>query len=1518
MTLYSKAGYPSPAGLYHPGREHEACGLAFIANIKGQKSHQIVKDGLDILCNLTHRGAAGADPRTGDGAGILLQTPDAFFRAVLDFTLPDSGTYSAGNVFLPRDHQEAEACVRAVEEAVRHCGLEVLGWRTPPTDNSCLGEGSGASEPGIRQIFVGQGSSDPQNFDILLYRARRRAEKEVAADRGLQQGEDFYICSLHSKTMVYKGMFLSDQLPVYYPDLQDERMVSAVAMVHQRFSTNTFPSWKLAHPYRYISHNGEVNTIQGNINQMLARQHDMESDDFGEDGLQDILPVIPPGLSDSASFDAALELMLHTGRSLQHVMAMMIPEAWGSRKHMNEDKKDFYLYHSNLMEPWDGPAALAAFDGRRICAILDRNGLRPARFCLTNDDRVIFGSEAGMLHIPEEIITYKSRLWPGKMIMVDIEEGVFMEDDEVKGTFINGKPYSRWLRRGMVTIDDLPDPVKPPKSLRHEVDRHHRMFGYTEEELREHIGPMALNGQEPVGAMGNDKPLAVLSDLPRPLFDFFRQKFAQVTNPAIDPIREEMVMGISSYFGSQWNVFEDGPDYCHQVKLNQPFLTNYDLEKLAQTRTKFLRGVILPITMQKDGGAAGLKEALERLFRKAEEKISLGYNAIILSDRNVDEGHMAMPSLLVVAGLHHHLIRKGLRGNLGLIVETGEARLTHHMAVLLGYGANAINPYLAFESIRDMRDREMLPARDGNEDDYEDPCAHYDRNYIKALGKGLMKVMSKMGISTLRSYRGAQIFEAIGLSRDLVNEYFSGTISQLDGIGLEEIHQASLMLHEKGFRHVPDFNRIRDWGGDHRWRPDGERHLFNPETIALLQHAVNAGDYPTFKKYSAKIDQQARKLSTLRGMFRMKPGAKGSIPLEEVEPVANIVKRFCTGAMSLGSLSSEAHETLAIAMNRLGGKSNTGEGGEDPRRFTPDANGDRRRSAIKQVASGRFGVTTEYLVNADELQIKVAQGAKPGEGGQLPGHKVSTYIASLRHSIPGVTLISPPPHHDIYSIEDLAQLIHDLKNVNPEADVSVKLVSEFGVGTVAAGVAKAHAEGVIIAGHDGGTGASPVSSIHHAGTPWELGVSETHQTLVINNLRDRIRVQTDGQLKTGRDVVIATLLGAEEYGFATTALVAEGCIMMRKCHMDTCPVGIATQNEELRSRFAGKVEAVMNFMNYVAEEVREYMAELGFRSINEMVGHTECLEVDTEAHNWKSHRLDMEKILHKVEPAAGTYTYSVNDQDHGLRGILDEKLLSLAAPAFENGSKVEENVEVRSKNRTVGTMLSGRLVKKYGRDGLPEGTIRFNFSGTAGQSFGAFLAPGIAFHLRGEANDYLGKGMSGGTIVVRPPDSDRLVSDENWIAGNTLLYGATGGKVFLSGQAGERFAVRNSGVDAVVEGLGDHGCEYMTGGSVVVLGHTGRNFAAGMSGGVAYVLDEDRLFSRRCNPGMVDIEQVPAEDEATLKGLIEEHLHHTGSKVAGRLLNDWENVRSEFVRVMPREYRKVLDRLEKKKKSAGV
>jgi len=1512
LNEQSRYGYPLKQGLYDPKFEKDACGVAFVANIKGKASNKIVRDGLSMLCNLVHRGAVGADPKTGDGAGILLHVPDKFLRDIHGDKLPQKGDYAVGNVFFPKDPAFIKEVKEYTKSCVTSCGLEFINWRELKVDNSDLGEGARSCEPTTLQLTVGRKDILPENFEIILFWLRKRIENKVE-ELSHKDKEAFYISSLSSKTIVYKGMLLSDQLGVYYDDLKSDLLESAIALVHQRFSTNTFPAWKLAHPFRYCAHNGEFNTIEGNINMMRAREYLMETELLGEN-VKDLHPIMPEGLSDSASFDCAVELFLQTNRSLAHTLAMMIPEAWGSRKHMNKDRKSFYLYHANLLEPWDGPAALAACNGNQVAAILDRNGLRPARYCITKDDRIVFASESGTLNVPEKEIIYKNRLWPGKMIMVDMDKGTFQEDDEVKNSFSTKQPYEEWVK-SVVELEDLPDPIRPPRPSHNNLKCYQRAFGYTEENLRSEIAVMVENGQEGVGSMGNDVPLAVLSRQKKPLTNYFRQLFAQVTNPPVDPIREELVMGLPTYFGASWNVFEESEKFCRQLRLPQPILTNQELEQIAQMNVDSLKGGKISLAFTASGGIKSMREAIEAMYEKAIQLIDEGCNGIILSDRNMDSSQATIPVVLALSGLHHYLIKNKKRGNIGLIVETGEAKLVHDMAVLIGYGASAINPYLAFESIRDLNDNGMLNhIQDANDEELEDEGFYHDKNYIKAINKGLMKIMSKMGISTIRSYKGAQTFEVIGFSQELVDEFFPGTITQIGGIGIEEVCEGVLTRHRLAFDNQPDENRELELGGELKWRPVGEHHMMNPESIGLIQHATKSGNYNVYKKYARKIDEQSYFLSTIRGLLKFR-NLRPAIDIEEVEPISSIVKRFCTGAMSLGSISTEAHETLAIAMNQLGGKSNTGEGGEDPRRFKVGDDGVNKCSAIKQVASGRFGVTAHYLANAKEIQIKISQGAKPGEGGQLPGHKVDDYIAGLRNSMPGVTLISPPPHHDIYSIEDLAQLIYDLKNSNPQADINVKLVAEAGVGTVAAGVAKAHAEVVTIAGHDGGTGASPISSIKHAGGPWELGLAETHQTLVLNNLRSRIRVQTDGQLRTGRDVVIAAMLGAEEFGFATIALITMGCIMMRKCHLNTCPVGIATQDKKLIKYFKGQPQHVINFFTFIATEVREYMAELGFTSMNEMIGQSEFLEVNPDCLHDKTKNLNLEKVLHKADNPSGSALYCVDKQDHNLTNVLDQTLIADCKNAIANGEKVSVTHEIRNSDRTVGTMLSGVIAKKYGVEGLPENTIEINFNGICGQSFGAFLTKGIKFHLKGEANDYLGKGMSGGTIIVQKADDSTLRSDINSIAGNTLLYGATGGKVFISGLAGERFAVRNSGVSTVVEGLGDHGCEYMTGGIVVVLGHTGRNFAAGMSGGVAYVIDSQRLFSRRCNHGMVDIERLDdKKDYDQLKSLIQEHFDYTGSERAKEILDDWKVLKDQFVKVMPREYRRVLAQMNKQRR----
>jgi glutamate synthase domain-containing protein 2/glutamate synthase domain-containing protein 1/glutamate synthase domain-containing protein 3 len=1505
MTI--RTGPPIAQGLYDPANEHDNCGVGFIANIKGVKSHSIIKRGIEILCNLTHRGAVGADPLDGDGAGLMIQLPDAYYRAVCNFELPTAGDFAAGIVFLPHDPDCRTACIAALDAEINRVGCRVLGWREVPTDNTHLGRNARAVVPRVMQIFVGRGTLDPQRFELMLYLARKRAENRIRKDK-LAGSELFYVCSLSSRTMLYKGMLLSEQLNTFYPELDDERMHSAIAFVHQRYSTNTFPTWDLAQPFRYVGHNGEINTLRGNINRMKARTALFAHPELGA-AVKDLHPVILEGSSDTACFDNALELLVVTGRSLAHTLAMMVPEAWATKAHLRPAVKGFFEYHATMMEPWDGPANIVACDGRQVVAILDRNGLRPARYWITRDNEIIYASEAGVLDIAPEKILRKERMAPGKMILVDVETGEFKEDHDIKSELAASKPYADWVRNHLIHLDDLPAPATKKVASQVQLRRKQGSFGYTLEEMRAVLAPMALNAQEPVGSMGTDTPVAVLSRHSKLLYWYFSQLFAQITNPAIDPLREEIVMSLVQYLGPARNILQPGHEHCRMLEIEHPIITNDVLEQLRHSDLDDFQGTTLSTLFDADQGPEALEKRLQALFAEAEVAIDAGRTILVLSDRGLCAQKAPIPALLALSGLQHHLIRVGKRSQCSLVVETGEAREVHHFALLLGYGATAVNPYLVFETLQNMLHQGMLPGLDGNDraDDETGVIYQYTQNYIKAVGKGLLKVFSKMGISTLQSYCGAQIFEIVGLDQTFTNTYFPGTASRIGGAGLAEIAHESLMRHRAAFAEQIDPNRDLERGGEYSWRREGELHLMNPEVIAVLQQAVRSGNRDLFKRYTRLVDDQSERLYTLRGLFKFKRQLP-PVPLDEVESVSSIVKRFCTGAMSLGSISAEAHETLAIAMNRIGGKSNTGEGGEDPRRYTPDANGDLRRSAIKQVASGRFGVTPHYLVNADELQIKISQGAKPGEGGQLPGHKVSEYIGELRFSVPGVTLISPPPHHDIYSIEDLAQLIFDLKNCNPRADITVKLVSEVGVGTVAAGVSKGHAERVIIAGHDGGTGASPTSSIKHAGIPWEIGLAETQQTLVLNDLRGRIIVQTDGQLRTGRDVVIAAMLGAEEFAFATVALVTVGCIMMRKCHLNTCPVGVATQDEALRGKFTGKPEHVINFFTFLAEEVRELLAELGVRSLDELVGQTQHLEMDSAIKHWKNQGLDFSRILTKPEVGADIATRRVCGQEHGLEKQLDHQLLALAAPALEHKKQVQIQLTIRNSNRTFATMLSGQIALRHGREGLPDGCININLSGIAGQSFGAFLAPGIDLRLTGEANDYVGKGMAGGRIVVRPDPAATFVWHENSIVGNTVLYGATGGEAFFAGKAGERFAVRNSGATTVVEGLGDHGCEYMTGGMVVCIGRTGRNFAAGMSGGFAYVLDEDNRFRRRCNLAMVDLEQISAEDEDVLwlKQIITRHYHLTGSPHAAEILLNWDQSLGQFVRVFPHEYRRAL------------
>jgi glutamate synthase domain-containing protein 2/glutamate synthase domain-containing protein 1/glutamate synthase domain-containing protein 3 len=1506
--MHTLRGIPPSQGLYHPEHEHDACGVGFVVDIKGNPSHSIVEKGIEVLNNLTHRGACGCDPETGDGAGVLMQIPHEFFVKEADrlgFGLPARGAYGVGMVFMPRDPAKATACEGMFQRVVREEGQQTLGWRTVPHDETACGRIARLALPAIRQIFIGRGEriEDVEALERKLYVIRKRVTNEAA---GLGLGDElFYVCSLSALTIVYKGQLISHQIPRFYPDLLDPDVRTALAMVHQRFSTNTFPSWDRAHPYRCLCHNGEINTLRGNQNWMHAREKQFSSPLFGED-IKKLLPIIEPNGSDSGQFDNCLELLHRTGRSLPHAAMMMIPEAWQNDALMPDAKRAFYQYHSCLMEPWDGPASIAFTDGRQIGAVLDRNGLRPSRYLVTKGGLVVMASETGVLDIPPDQIELKERLHPGRMFLVDTVQGRIVKDEEIKESMAARKPYRRWLKENLVNLDDLPEAASAPAADgagQFDPLPQQQAFGYTIEDLKMILAPMAANAQEAVGSMGTDTPLAVLSDKAPLLFNYFKQLFAQVTNPPIDPIREEMVMSAETTIGSEQNLFEETPEHCRQLKLTSPILTNAQLAKIKRLSQAGLRSITLPALFAAEQGEAGMRAALDELCQRSSEAIANGYTIIIISDRGVDADHAPLPSLLAVGAVHHHLIRQGTRTRVGLVIESGEPREVMHFCLLMGYGAGAINPYLAYATVIDMI-RDMI--RDGQLKDVDEETAI--ENFRKAIAKSLIKVASKMGISTLQSYRGAQIFEAIGLGHEVVDRYFTWTASRVEGVGLDVIARETLLRHTHAFKVDPTLNGELDVGGQYQWRRRGEFHMYNPNTIAKLQHSVRSGNYRIFKEYSRLVDEQSCNLATLRGLLKLKP-VRSPVPIEEVEPAVAIVRRFKTGAMSFGSISKEAHENLAIAMNRIGGKSNTGEGGEDPARFKPDPNGDWRRSAIKQVASARFGVTSHYLVNADELQIKMAQGAKPGEGGQLPGHKVDEFIAKIRYSVPGVGLISPPPHHDIYSIEDLAQLIHDLKNANDRARISVKLVAEVGVGTIAAGVSKAKADVVLISGYDGGTGASPLTSIKHAGIPWELGLAETQQVLVMNDLRGRIRVETDGQLKTGRDVTIAALLGADEFGFASAALVASGCIMMRVCHLNTCPVGIATQDPELRKKFEGKPEHVVNLMMFIAEEVREYMAQLGFRSMDEMIGHVECLEPNEAITHWKAMGIDLSNILHRPEVPREVAIHNVETQDHGLDHALDRQLIELCKDALEKRKPIKLEMPIRNSNRTVGTMLSAEVSRRWEGAGLPPYTIQIHFKGSAGQSFGSWLAPGIALYLEGEANDYAGKGLSGGFIAVRPPRQATFKAEDNILIGNVALYGATGGEAFYRGVAGERFAVRNSGATAVVEGVGDHGCEYMTRGKVVVLGRTGRNFAAGMSGGVAYVLDEQRTFASRCNLSMVELLPIDNASELDqLRALIARHQQYTDSEVARRVLDRWEDYAGKFVKVLPTEYRKVLER----------
>lgn len=1489
---------PKAVGLYDPANEHDSCGVAMVATLNKVATHEIITKGLVALRNLEHRGASGAEVNSGDGAGILICIPDQFFRAVLPFELPAPLSYAAGVVFLPKNF----ASKSRIEQIASEENLIILGWRKLPINASSLGATALSVMPEFEQIFVSSqdGVSD-LDLDRRAFCFRKRVEHELS----------IYLISLSSRTIVYKGMLTTGQLEEFFPDLSDLRLVSPLALVHSRFSTNTFPSWPLAHPYRFIAHNGEINTVRGNRNWMAAREALLESDLIPGD-ISRLFPIVDPSGSDSASFDEVLELLYLGGRSLAHSILMMIPEAWENHETMPEKLKDFYRFHASLMEPWDGPACVTFTDGKQIGAVLDRNGLRPSRYWVTDDGLVVLASEVGVLDIPQEKVIRKGRLQPGRMFLVDIQSGRIIEDEEIKQSLANNAPYGEWLHAGIVRLSDLParEHIIYPHSS---VLRRQRAFGYTEEELRMIVTPMAKSGIEPIGSMGTDTPIAALSAKPRLLFDYFSQLFAQVTNPPLDAIREELVTSLGGSIGPEHNLLDPGPASCRQISLAFPVIDNDELAKIINVNadnnhpglsTYVIRG-LFPISK----GGQGLQERIEEIRAEVSEAISQGARIIVLSDRDGDAENAPIPSLLLTSAVHHHLIREKTRTKVGLVVESGEVREVHHVALLIGYGAAAVNPYLAMESAEDLVLTGVITGITPEK---------AVKNLIKSLGKGVLKVMSKMGISTIASYTGAQVFEAIGLSQALVNEYFVGTTSRLGGVDLEVIAQETIARHHIAYPpggEVPGSKRL-PIGGEYQWRRDGEPHLFDPETVFALQHATRAKRYDIFQRYTKRVDDQSKSLMTLRGLFTFKQGLRKPVPIDEVESVSEIVKRFSTGAMSYGSISQEAHETLAIAMNRIGAKSNTGEGGEDPERFIPQANGDSARSAIKQVASGRFGVTSEYLVNADDIQIKMAQGAKPGEGGQLPGNKIYPWIAKVRYSTPGVGLISPPPHHDIYSIEDLAQLIHDLKNANTRARIHVKLVAEVGVGTVAAGVSKAHADVVLISGHDGGTGASPLTSLKHAGAPWELGLAETQQTLMLNGLRDRIVVQTDGQMKTGRDVVIAALLGAEEFGFATAPLVVSGCVMMRVCHLDTCPVGVATQNPELRKRFTGKPEFVETFFEYIAQEVREILASLGFRSLNEAVGAVESLETSAAVEHWKASGLDLSPILAAPESASGSARRNTTTQDHGLEAALDNELIKLSKSALESKSPIKLQMKIRNGNRTVGTMLGSEITRKYGGQGLADDTIDITFHGSAGQSLGAFIPRGLTLRLYGDTNDYLGKGLSGGRVILRPDEKAKFASHENVIAGNVIGYGATQGEIFVRGIVGERFCVRNSGALAVVEGVGDHGCEYMTGGTVVILGKTGRNFAAGMSGGRAFVLD---LIPSLVNTEMVDVLSIPKDQEEKLKSILSRFYAETGSLIAHELLGDWQAALKRFSLVMPRDYAKVLaviDRAEREGKSS--
>src|SRR5450631_3498705 len=1498
-------------GLYHPSFERDSCGIGFVANIKGNKSHQIISDALTILENMEHRGACGCESNTGDGAGIMIQTPHEFFFDEcirLGFHLPAYGKYGVGMIFFPRDIMLKEECRDIFNRATDKLGLEVLGYRKVPVNPDGIGPTALSVEPDIEQVFIASPDhiGDPEEFERKLF-ILRNYSSHLIQSTVKKDPIGFYLTSLSYKTVVYKGQLTSMQVRHYFPDLSNNRIVSAFGLIHSRFATNTFPSWKLAQPFRYIAHNGEINTVQGNLNWLKTSEKGFESPYFSKEEMEMLLPLITEGQSDSACLDNMIELLMLCGRSLPHVMMMLIPEAWDGNDQMDPVKKAFYEFHASLMEPWDGPASISFTDGKLIGATLDRNGLRPSRYCVTTDDRVIMASETGVLPIDQKMIKEKGRLQPGKMFVVDMEQGRIISDDELKNTICSQKPYGDWLNKYKIRLEELPEPRVLFTHLEHDqIFKYQKAFGYSTEDLDSIIAPMAIDGKEPIGSMGTDVPLAVLSDQPQHLSSYFKQLFAQVTNPPIDPIRERLVMSLATFAGGNSNLLEEDPLACHSVALKHPVLSNHELEKIRSIDTGVFQAKTLQTYFRADGKPGSLQAGLDRLCRYAVDAVNDGFEVLILSDRAIDSDHAPIPSLLATAAVHHHLIRKGFRGQVGIIVEAGDVWEVHHFACLIGFGATAINPYLALSTIRDMKLMDKMKT--------DQDAEQLKKNYIKAVNDGLLKVFSKMGISTLQSYQGAQIFEIIGIDKSVIDKYFTGATSRIEGMGLDQIAGETLIKHFFSFskKNIP-IERLTV-GGLYQWKRKGEFHLFNPQTIHLLQYSTRMNDYSIFKKYSRLINDQTEKAATLRSLFRFKNN-RPSISVDEVEPAENIYKRFATGAMSFGSISWEAHTTLAIAMNRLGGKSNTGEGGEDEVRYDKLPNGDSMRSAIKQVASARFGVTSLYLTEADELQIKMAQGAKPGEGGQLPGYKVDEWIGKTRHSTPGVGLISPPPHHDIYSIEDLAQLIFDLKNANRGARINVKLVSKAGVGTIAAGVAKAKSDVILISGHDGGTGASPISSIKHAGLPWELGLAESHQTLVKNKLRSRVVLQTDRQLKTGRDVAIATLLGAEEWGVATAALVVEGCIMMRKCHLNTCPVGVATQDPELRKRFTGNADHVVNLFKFLTRELREIMAELGFRTIEEMVGQVECLEINDNLRHWKTKKLNLSPILFKEPTSMYTGIHHMEDQDHGLAEVLDWKLLEAAKPAIDSEQKISASFKVKNTDRTIGTILSNEISKIFKSKGLPADTLHFKLTGTAGQSFGAFNTHGVTLELEGDANDYFGKGLSGARLIVYPAHDAGFVPEENFIIGNVAFYGATSGEAFIRGKAGERFAVRNSGANAVVEGIGDHGCEYMTGGRVVILGSTGRNFAAGMSGGLAYVYDVDGKFSSLCNLEMIDLDPLNKEDVREMKEMISRHYTYTGSTVAKFVLEDFENQLRNFVKVFPKDYKKAL---QEKKAHVGV